>query len=154
MRRFMATTILALAVGALANCASQPPTPPPTANLRATEGTISFTGGAVAIGVGFQWGNGTLTYQGQQYPFRVDGLSIVDVGVTRVTGSGTVRNLRKLTDFSGNYVSISAGATVAGGGSVGSLQNQNGVVIDGVTTSQGVRLTLAPGGVNIKLTGQ
>jgi hypothetical protein len=152
--RLVATTILALAVGALANCASQPPAPPATANLSATEGTVAFSGGAVAIGLGFQWGNGTLTYQGRQYPFRLDGLSVVDVGVTRVTGSGTVRNLRRLADFSGNYVSISAGATVGGGGSVGSLQNQNGVVIDGVTTSQGVRLTLAPGGVNIRLAGQ
>ena len=152
--RLMATTLLALSVGALANCASQPPITPTTANLSATEGTVAFTGGAVAIGVGFQWGNGTLTYQGQQYPFRLDGLSVVDVGVTRVSGSGRVRNLRTLADFNGNYVSISAGATVAGGGSVGSLQNQNGVVIDGVTTSQGVRLTLAPGGVNIRLAGQ
>jgi hypothetical protein len=150
----MTTTILALAVGALANCASQAPAPPATADLSATEGTIAFSGGAVAIGVGFQWGNGTLTYRGQQYPFRLDGLSVVDVGVTRVTGSGTVRNLRNLADFNGNYVAITAGATVAGGGSVGSLRNQNGVVIDKVTTSQGVRVTLAPGGVNIRLTGQ
>ena len=99
-------------------------------------------------------GSGTLTYQGQQYPFRVNGLSVVDVGVTRVTGSGSVHNLRNVADFSGNYVSIAAGVTVAGGGSVGSLRNQNGVVIDGVTTTQGVRLTLAPGGVSITLSGQ
>ncbi len=148
------TTIAMLGFCALTSCASQPPPPPAaTASLTATEGTISFTGGAVAIGVGFQWGNGTLTYQGGQYPFRLDGLSVVDIGVTRVTGSGRVHNLYKLADFNGNYVSISAGAAVAGGGSVASLRNQNGVVIDGVTTAQGVRLTLAPGGVNITLSG-
>jgi hypothetical protein len=79
---------------------------------------------------------------------------VVDVGVTRVSASGTVRNLRSVADFSGNYVSISAGATLAGGGSVATLRNQNGVVIDGVSTSQGVRLALAPGGVNITLSGQ
>jgi hypothetical protein len=79
---------------------------------------------------------------------------VVDVGVTRVTGSGTVRNLHNVADFSGNYVSIAAGATVAGGGAVMSLRNQNGVVIEGVTTAQGLRLTLAPGGVNITLSGQ
>ncbi len=124
------------------------------ANPGATEGTVTFSGGAVAIGIGFQWGNGTLTYQGRQYPFKVDGLSVVDVGVTRMTGTGTVRNLRNVADFSGNYVSLSAGATLAGGGSVTTLRNQNGVVIDGITTSQGVRLTLAPGGVNVTLSGQ
>jgi hypothetical protein len=31
---------------------------------------------------------------------------VVDVGVTRVTGSGSVHNLRNIADFSGNYVSI------------------------------------------------
>jgi hypothetical protein len=76
----------------------------------------------------------------------------VDVGVTRVTGSGAVHNLRNVADFSGNYVSVSAGAALAGGGAVATLRNQNGVVIDGIATTQGVRLTLAPGGVNITLT--
>ena len=148
-------TAAALGMAALAGCTSQSTPPPPTvANLGATEGTVTFTGGAVAVGIGFQWGSGTLTFQGQQYPFRVSGLSVVDVGVTRSTGSGTVRNLRRLADFNGNYVSISAGATLAGGGSVTSLRNQNGVVIDGITTAQGVRLTLAPGGVNITLSAQ
>src|SRR5690349_10538996 len=103
--------IAALGMGALAGCTSQPAPPPPTvANAGATEGTVSFSGGAVAIGVGFQWGNGTLTYQGRQYPFRMNGLSVVDIGITRVTGSGTVRNLRNVADFNGNYVSVSAGA--------------------------------------------
>ena len=155
MRRFMIAAVALLSVGSLANCASQQPAAPAmSANPGATEGTVTFTGGAVAIGIGFQWGNGTLTYQGRQYPFKVDGLSVVDVGVTRMTGTGTVRNLRNVADFSGNYVSLSAGATLAGGGSVTTLRNQNEVVIDGISTSQGVRLTLAPGGVNVTLSGQ
>jgi len=140
-----------LSIGALASCTSSPPPPVTTAPVGSTEGTVSFSGGAVALGVGFQWGSGTLTYRGQQYPFKLNGLSVVDVGVTRVSGSGTVHNLRNVADFSGNYVSVSAGATLAGGGSIGTLRNQNGVVIDGVSTSQGVRLTLAPGGVSITL---
>jgi hypothetical protein len=65
-----------------------------------------------------------------------------------------VHNLRNVADFSGNYVSLSAGAAVAGGGSVTTLRNQNGVVIDSLSTAQGVRLTLAPGGVNVTLSGQ
>lgn len=154
MYRLMMTTIAVMSVCALADCASNPPPPAVASASGPTEGTVTFSGGAVAIGIGFQWGNGTLTYRGQQYPFRMDGLSVVDVGVSRVTGSGTVHNLRNVGDFSGNYVSVSAGAALAGGGSIGTLRNQNGVVIDGVTTAQGVRLTLAPGGVNLRLTGQ
>ena len=153
MYRLTLTAIAALGVCALAGCAAPPP-PPPTASVGQTEGTVSFSGGAAAIGIGFQWGNGTLAYRGQQYPFKLNGLSVLDVGVSSVTGSGSVHNLYKLADFSGNYVSGTAGATVAGGGSVTSLRNQNGVVIDGITTAQGVRLTLAPGGVNITLSGQ
>ena len=148
------TTVATLGVCALTSCAPQTPPPPATASPNATEGTISFTGGAVALGVGFQWGSGILAYQGRQYPFQLNGLSVVDIGVTRVTGSGQVHNLHSIADFSGNYVSATAGATVAGGGSVMTLRNQNGVTIDGVTTAQGVRLTLAPGGVNITLSGQ
>ncbi len=154
MYRLMVTTIAALSVGALASCTSNPPPPATTAPLGSTEGTVTFSGGAVAIGVGFQWGNGTLTYQGGQHPFRVNGLSVLDIGASSITGSGRVRNLYKLADFSGNYVAATAGATVAGGGSVTSLRNQNGVVIDGITTARGARLTLAPGGVNITLTSQ
>ena len=61
----LVTTIATLGVCALTSCASQPPPPAVTASLGGTEGSVTFTGGAVAIGIGFQWGSGTLTYQGQ-----------------------------------------------------------------------------------------
>ena len=153
MHRLTLTVIAALSVGALTSCTSNPPPPATMAPVSSTEGTVSFSGGAVAIGIGFQWGSGTLTYQGRQYPFQLEGLSVVDVGVSRVSGSGTVHNLNRLADFSGNYIAASAGASLGGGGSIGTLRNQNGVVIDGVTTAQGIRLTLAPGGLNIKISG-
>jgi hypothetical protein len=84
----------------------------------------------------------------------VRGLSVIDVGVSRISATGTVRILRNVADFSGNYVSATAGATVAGGAAVSALRNQNGVTIEGISTSQGARLTVAPGGVNITLTDQ
>jgi hypothetical protein len=149
----MIGVVAVISTFAVGGCASSPP-PSPAADLGATEGTVSFSGGAVAVGVGFQWGSGTLNYQGRQYPFRMDGLSVVDVGVTRASGTGRVHNLRNVGDFSGTYVSASAGATIAGGGSATALRNQNGVSIDGLATTQGLRLTLAPGGVHITLSGQ
>jgi hypothetical protein len=124
------------------------------ADQTSTVGTVSFTGGAVALGIGFQWGSGTLTFRGREYPFSVRGLSALDIGATRVSATGTVRNLVNVAAFSGNYVAVSAGATLAGGGAVGTLRNQNGVTIDGISTQQGVRLTLAASGLNISLTGQ
>jgi len=153
VHRIMPIMIATLGVYAVASCAPSPPPPSATANLGSSEGTVTFSGGAFAVGIGFQWGSGILTYQGHQYPFKVNGLSILDVGVSGVSGSGTVHNLHSVADFSGNYVSISAGVTIAGGGSVTSLRNQNGVVIDARATAQGARLTLAPGGVSITLSG-
>jgi hypothetical protein len=56
MQRLMVTAIAALSVCAVASCASNPPPPPATAGLGPTEGIISFTGGAVAAGIGFRLG--------------------------------------------------------------------------------------------------
>lgn len=157
-RRGRSTLVVALlGVSLLANCASQQTATPaaaPAMDQSATDGTVSFTGGAVAAGIGFQWGSGTLTFRGVQYPFSVRGLSVIDVGVSKMSATGTVRNLHNVADFSGNYVSATAGATVAGGASASVLRNQNGVTIEGISTSQGLRLTLAPGGINITLTGR
>jgi len=71
-----------------------------------------------------------LTFQGQEYPFRIDGLSVGDVGISSPDAIGSVYNLTKLEDFSCNYAAASACAALAGGGSVATMQNQNRVVID------------------------
>jgi hypothetical protein len=149
--------LMILGSSVLAGCASQQAAtaPMPAAiDQGATDGTVAFTGGAVALGIGFQWGGGTLNFRGAQYPFRASGLSVVDVGATSVSARGTVRNLHNLSDFNGNYVAFSAGATVAGGAAASALRNQNGVTIEGISTTQGLRLTLAPGGVNITLSAR
>ena len=124
---------------------AQSPGPPP-------DGTVTLSGGSVAAGIGFSWGNGTLVYQGRQHQFSVRGLSVVAVGVTDFTATGTVYNLHRLQDFSGDYVAASAGATVAGGGSVSYLRNQHGVVIQLDATTQGLNLNLSAEGVRITLT--
>jgi hypothetical protein len=140
---------------ALAGCSSTPTSSSQRsavgATTGATTGTITFTGGAVALGVGYQWGSGVLTYGGVDYPFKATGISVVDVGAAKVSGTGRVSGLRKLSDFNGNYVAATAGAALAGGGSASVMRNQNGVTIDGISTSQGARLTFAPSGVDITL---
>ena len=50
--------------------------------------TLSFTGGSLAAGVGHSWGGGTLSFQGKQYRFTVNGLSVVDVGASTIDGTG------------------------------------------------------------------
>ena len=115
------------------------------------DATLSMSEGQVAVGIGFSWGKGVLTYQGKEYPFKVNGLSVVDVGITKATSSGKVYNLKKFEDFNGNYTAASAEGTMAGGAGVLKMKNQNGVEIELASTTQGVNLKLSVEGVKIQL---
>ena len=115
------------------------------------DGTVTLSGGSIAAGIGFVWGGGKLVFQGKQHDFDIHGLSVLDVGASGFTASGTVRDLHRLEDFPGNYVAASAGVTVAGGGGVVYLRNQNGVVIQLDSTTQGLRLNVAAEGMGISL---
>jgi hypothetical protein len=115
------------------------------------DATVEFTGGSVAAGVGYTWGNGILHYQGKDYRFRLKGLSVAAVGAERIQASGEVFNLANVADFSGNYTAVSAGVTVAGGASIADMKNQNGAVIHLHSTTQGLDFNLSVDGVSIKL---
>jgi hypothetical protein len=114
-------------------------------------GTVKLTSKAVALGVGVTWGDGTLSFGGKTYTFSVEGLSVVDLGVSDVTSTGEVFNLKNVADFSGNYAAGEAGIAVAGGPTDSILKNQNGVVLRLHGTQKGARLTLSAGGVTLKL---
>ena len=114
-----------------------------------TDGKVEFSGGSVAVGIGYSWGDGTLTYQGRNYPFTIRGLSIVDVGASKIEADGTVEHLNKVEDFEGNFTAITAGATIAGGASATVMQNQHGVVMHVTTSTTGLQFQLAPSGVTV-----
>jgi hypothetical protein len=115
------------------------------------DATLKLSGGSVAAGLGVSWGGGTLTYKGKDYPISVTGISVGDVGITKLEASGSVYNLKKLDDFDGNYTAAAAGATLAGGASAVAMKNQNGVKVNLVATTQGVKLVLGGGGVDMKI---
>jgi hypothetical protein len=116
-----------------------------------TSGKVTLESKSVAIGVGVSWGDGVLEYRGKKYPFTINGLSVVDLGISKVTARGVVKNLKKLEDFNGNYVSAGAGAAVGGGAGVAALKNQNGVELALHATAKGIRFALPAAGVDIKL---
>ena len=116
-----------------------------------TSGTFTVETKSIAVGVGVSWGDGVLEYRGQKYPFSVDGLSLVDLGVSKVTAQGKVENLKQLEDFSGNYVLAGAGGAAGGGAGVAALKNQKGVEMALTATAQGVRFALPKGGISVKL---
>jgi hypothetical protein len=115
------------------------------------DATLTMSEGQIAFGIGFSWGKGVLTFQGKEYPFKVNGISVVDIGITKATSSGKVYNLKKLEDFNGNYTAASAEATIAGGAGALTMKNQNGVVIDLRSTTAGANLKLSVEGVSFKL---
>jgi hypothetical protein len=115
------------------------------------DATLKLSGGSVAVGVGYTWGGGTLTYKGKTYQVELSGLSVADVGASKIEASGSVYHLNKLADFDGNYTAATAGVTIAGGGSATAMQNQNGVVINIVSTTQGLKFALAASGVSLKI---
>jgi hypothetical protein len=111
------------------------------------DATVAISSRTVAVGVGVTWGEGTLTLNdGTERTFSVQGLTVIDLGISRVEATGQVFNLAQLEDFEGSYVTAEAGATLGAGGSAVVMRNQKGVTVQLRSTSQGVQLTLAPGG--------
>lgn len=124
---------------------------PATVTETQPAGTVDFTGGSIAAGIGFSWGHGKLNYGGQSHSFKISGLSIVDVGAANISAAGQVYNLTNLADFNGNYVAMTAGMTLAGGGSAAYLKNEHGVVIRLHSTEAGLRFNLSAEGVKVTL---
>ena len=145
MRR--ATSVLAALVALLCLTGG-----PGRAQDKKPDATIELSEGQVAVGIGWSWGSGTLTYKGKKYRVKVEGLSVGEVGIVRATARGDVFDLKKIEDFSGNYTAAGAGATVGGGVGASIMKNQNGVEFRLTSTTQGASLMLAASG--IKLTVQ
>ena len=115
------------------------------------DATLTLTEGQVAVGIGWSWGKGVLTLKGKDYPFKVGGLSVGDVGITKAEAEGKVYNLKKLEDFNGTYASAAAGATLGVGAGATAMKNKEGVVIHLFPKTKGVNLKLAGEGVKFTL---
>jgi hypothetical protein len=119
--------------------------PPPS-------GHVHITSKSVAIGVGVNWGRGTLNYGGRDHHFKIDGLSVLDLGISKITTRGEVFYLNNLDDFNGNYVAGNAGIAIAGGVNDVIMKNDHGVVLRLHGVEKGVRLQAGGSGVTITVT--
>ena len=146
MRRFL-VAVLAMATLATTSAAS--------AGLEGVPGgtsaTLALSYDSVSAFMGLHWGEGTLSYGGKTYPVKVEGLSVGELGVIRGTARGKVSNLERLEDFSGNYLAVGAEATAAGGAGVTVMRNQNGVVVELTSTTQGASLLFGAKGIRLTL---
>jgi hypothetical protein len=124
----------------------------PVVSLAQTpDASIELSGGSVAAGIGYGWGHGTLIFKGRRYPVAVSGLSLASVGVAGYSAAGNVYGLRSLQDVNGVYASVAAEGTLVGGAGATAMENQNGVVINMTSTTEGLNLTLAAEGMKIAL---
>ena len=96
-------------------------------------------------------GGGTLTFNGKTYKFTVGGLGIGGFGVSKITATGTVYNLKNLKDFPGAYVQGRYGFA-AGDQSAGKLwlQNEQDVVIEMKADREGLALSLGGDAIYIE----
>lgn len=114
-------------------------------------GTVSIQTKAVAVGIGYSWGEGVLNFQGKEYKFKIKGLSVVDVGVSSISAKGNVYHLSRVSDFPGTFTAAEAGIALGGGVGAQAMENQYGVVMNLTSTKAGIQLKLAPEGLKIQL---
>jgi hypothetical protein len=119
-----------------------------------SDATLRLSGGSFALGIGFRWGSGTLSYKGKDYPVKVNGLSVGKVGITGSSAYGEVFNLKHLQDFNGHYNVGGAGTrgVTLGSGKAGTVMtNQAGVIVRVSATQQGLDVNATGGGVDMQI---
>ncbi len=115
-------------------------------------GNVEIETTSVALGVGFEWGKGKLTmYDGSTHDFKIGGISVVDVGVAKLSFTGEVFKLKDPADFAGNYIAGAAGGALGAGGSGEVMKNEKGVVMRLKSTQEGLKLTLAGKGLSVEM---
>jgi len=96
-------------------------------------------------------GGGTLQFGGKSYDFTIGGLGIGGFGVSKITATGAVYNLKDADDFPGSYVQGRYGVAI-GSTSTGELwlKNSRGVVMQLKAERQGLALSLGGDAVYVK----
>ena len=125
-----------------------------SSSAQVPDGTIKVTSRMVAQGVGLSWGEGVLTYKGRDYPFTFQATGLfrdVDTKIAAAELSGQVFDLKKTEDFGGNYQKVEAQTSESGSASRATMKNQNGVVVNLMSTVEGRKFNLAREGMEIEL---
>jgi hypothetical protein len=114
-------------------------------------GTISIKLTSASAVLGASWGEGVLTFGAKTYAFKVKGLKVLSVGITKASANGDVYKLTNAADLAGTYKEASrAGLTFIKGEKGIVVQNAKGVVINVKATAKGLSLGLVEGGLTIE----
>jgi hypothetical protein len=149
---FRRTAICSATTGALlvfAGCSAMQ-----TPNAQSIQGltpsaTVTLT---ETFAAGYGGGSGTLTFNGQSYSFTLIGAVVGPGGAEKVTASGEVYKLTKVSDFGGRYTQSSGAAGLSRGGT-GQLwlENSAGVIMHLYSQTEGVLLSLGKEEIYIRL---
>ena len=142
---FAAGLAAALPISTPVSAAQDPAHPGPI------DGRVTIVARAAAVGVGYTWGDGTLSFHGHRYPFSVRGVTVADVGFSRIIGHGRVYNLHRLEDFSGTYAASTGEATLGNGIGGQILENGQGVQLRIDDVTKGARLSGSADGIQLEL---
>ena len=125
---------------------------PPTFEGKQPSGFVAMREVQVAYIGNAGGGHGTLTYQGQSYPFRIAGLGVGGIGVSTVDAEGEVYGLNGVAEFPGAYAAGQYGA-VLGAASVGDiwLKNEHDVVLHLKAKREGLMLSVGADAIDIRL---
>jgi len=102
--------------------------------------------------IGGSGGNGTLTFNGRQYPLSVGGIDGGFVfGASQTSLRGRVSNIRRPSDVAGVYVAAGAGAVVGTGVRAIVLRNEKGAILELSGRQTGLMLNADLSGLAISL---
>ncbi|MGE5414325.1 MAG: hypothetical protein ACM3NW_09130 [Syntrophomonadaceae bacterium] len=122
---------------------------PAVADDKTPDGTIRLSEGSVAAGIGWSWGHGEISFQGQTYRVKIEGLAVAEVGITKAEATGNVYNLKSIDDLNGVYAAAGAEGTAGKGAGVSSLRNDKGVVINLKSETKGASIKVAASGLKV-----
>src|SRR6478609_8559246 len=130
----------------IAGCTSmtQAPSTTPSATVSIREWSAAYYAQA-------ETGKGTLYYQGRHH-FTISGGGIGGSGAQKVSATGKVFNLNRLSDFSGTYHGISRGLTLIEGKMHAKLTNQNCVTMYLAGETEGLASSLGAQVFEVNLT--
>jgi hypothetical protein len=131
----------------IAGCSSmtQAPSSPPSATVRIQEWSAAYYGSAAT-------GKGTLYYHGGSHRFTISGGGIGGMGGQKISATGKVYNLNRLSDFPGTYHGISGGLTLIEGKMHAKLTNGNGVVMYLAGETEGLASSMGAQAFEVNLT--
>jgi hypothetical protein len=131
----------------IAGCSSmtQAPSTTPSGTVRIQEWSAAYYAQA-------ETGKGTLYFHGGSHRFTISGGGIGGSGAQKVSATGKVFNLNRLSDFSGTYHGVSRGLTLIEGKMHAKLTNQNGVTMYLAGETEGLASSLGAQAFEVNLT--